>query len=54
MRPSADKSIRSLVQRLYRITSELEELYPGRHFTPDGHMVGSIGEVLVCVNDNLP
>ncbi len=21
-------------------------MYPGRHFTPDGHMVGSIGEVI--------
>ena len=34
------------IRRIYEITAELEELYPGRHFTPDGHMVGSIGEVL--------
>lgn len=34
------------VRELHRITSELEEMYPGRHFTPDGHMVGSIGEVI--------
>ena len=33
------------IRELYRITAELEEKYPGRHFTPDGHMVGSIGEV---------
>ena len=34
------------IQRLYRIVSELEEAFPGRCFTPDGHLVGSIGEVL--------
>jgi hypothetical protein len=34
------------IQRLYRIVSELEEAFPGRRFTPDGHLVGSIGEVL--------
>lgn len=36
------------IRELYRITSELEEMYPGRHFTPDGHMVGSIGEVIAA------
>ncbi len=30
---------------LYKVTNRLEELYPGRHFTLDGHLVGSIGEV---------
>jgi hypothetical protein len=25
---------------------ELETMFPGRHFTPDGHLVGSIGEAL--------
>ena len=33
------------IRDLYRITAELEEKYPGRRFTPDGHLVGSIGEV---------
>lgn len=33
------------IQKLFEITHELEEMYPGRHFTPDGHMVGSLGEV---------
>ena len=33
-----------LIVRLYEIVDELERLFPGRHFTPDGHMVGSIGE----------
>lgn len=41
-------TIRSLIQKLYGIAAELEGLYPGRHFTPDGHMVGSIGEVLAA------
>ena len=27
---------------------ELERLYPGRRFTPDGHLVGSIGEVVAA------
>jgi hypothetical protein len=26
----------------------LEKLYPGRKFTPDGHLVGSIGEVIAA------
>jgi hypothetical protein len=33
------------VHELYRITSRLEEMF-GRPFTPDGHLVGSLGEVL--------
>ena len=36
------------IKELYRITGELESEYPGRTFTPDGHLVGSIGEVLVA------
>lgn len=43
--PSTD-GIPDLVGRLYEIVDELEELFPGRRFTPDGHMVGSLGEVL--------
>lgn len=34
------------VQDLLRIVAELEAAFPGRHFTLDGHLVGSIGEVL--------
>ncbi len=37
-----------LIQKLYTTVSELESMFPGRHFTPDGHMVGSIGECLVA------
>lgn len=38
----------SLVRDLYRIVGELEAMFPGRHFTPDGHMVGSLGECLAA------
>ena len=40
--------IPALVERLYAIVDELQTLFPGRHFTPDGHMVGSLGEVLAA------
>lgn len=33
-----------LIRQIYAIVDELERLYPGRKFTPDGHLVGSIGE----------
>lgn len=36
------------VARIYQATAELEALYPGRKFTPDGHLVGSIGEVVAA------
>src|SRR5271168_3836198 len=39
-----------LIAQLYSITRELEsfEEFKGRHFTPDGHLVGSIGEVVAA------
>lgn len=37
-----------LIQQLYGIVNELEDKFPGRKFTPDGHLVGSIGEVLAA------
>jgi len=43
---SAVKKIPGKIQELYAIVAELESLFPGHHFTPDGHLVGSIGEVL--------
>ncbi|MEZ7009195.1 MULTISPECIES: DUF6998 domain-containing protein [Aeromonas] len=42
------KRFQRLVQQLYSTVEELEKMFPGRHFTPDGHMVGSIGECLVA------
>ena len=37
-----------LIRDLYQIVEQLEALFPHRKFTPDGHLVGSIGEVLVA------
>ena len=42
-----------LIKDLYRLVGELERMFPGRHFTPDGHMVGSIGECLAAYYYNL-
>jgi len=39
-------TIPSVVKRLYELVAELERSFPGRPFTPDGHLVGSLGEVL--------
>jgi hypothetical protein len=36
------------VARIYKATAALEALYPSRKFTPDGHLVGSIGEVIAA------
>jgi hypothetical protein len=36
------------VARIYAAVEELEAAYPGRKFTPDGHLVGSIGEVIAA------
>lgn len=32
-----------IIRQIYAIVSDLENMF-GRHFTPDGQMVGSIGE----------
>lgn len=37
-----------IVEQLRAAVSQLEELFPGRPFTLDGHLVGSIGEVLAA------
>lgn len=47
------KQVAPLVKELYLIVQQLENLFPGRHFTPDGHLVGSIGEVLAAYRYNL-
>lgn len=36
------------VAQIYKAAAELEALYPGSRFTPDGHLVGSIGEVIAA------
>jgi len=39
--------VEGLVRDLYRITERLEAMF-GRPFTPDGHLVGSLGEVMAA------
>jgi len=41
------KRVAQLIDDLFRITGELETM-TDRAFTPDGHLVGSIGEVLAA------
>jgi hypothetical protein len=38
----------ALIAALYEIVDELERSFPGRKFTPDGHLVGSIGEAIAA------
>jgi hypothetical protein len=45
---SSSSDVAVLVRRLYEVVDEFEQLFPGRRFTPDGHLVGSIGEVLAA------
>jgi hypothetical protein len=41
--------MRDLIRQLYSVVVALEEEFEGRKFTPDGHLVGSIGEVVLCL-----
>lgn len=40
------ESLREDIRNLIQIVDKLEKEYPERHFTLDGHLIGSIGEVL--------
>jgi len=42
------ETVPELVREIYAIVAKLEAAFPGRHFTPDGHLVGSLGEVLAA------
>lgn len=46
-------SVGEKIKALYLIKHELEEMFPGRHFTLDGILVGSLGEVLVAADYGL-
>jgi hypothetical protein len=48
-----DKDISRIVKQLYELVNELETLYPHRRFTLDGHLVGSIGEILAAYQFDL-
>lgn len=45
--PEKMDGIRYKVQQLIQIVTDLENDFPSRHFTLDGHLVGSIGEVML-------
>lgn len=47
------KQIPDLIKELYSVVNKLEDNFPGRHFTLDGHLVGSIGEVIASYYYNL-
>ncbi len=42
------EGVKQQVQELISIVNSLELQFPGRHFTLDGHLVGSIGEVMAA------
>lgn len=42
--PLDEQRFPELIRGLYGIVDELELMFPGRPFTPDGHMVGSLAE----------
>jgi hypothetical protein len=45
---SPTAAVPDLVQQLCTVVDQLEDLFPGRKFTLDGHLVGSIGEALAA------
>ena len=45
--------LKTLLEQLYRVVAGLEQMFPGRPFTPDGHMVGSLGECLASYHYGL-
>jgi hypothetical protein len=47
------EAIPALVKELYAVVHKLEGHFQGRKFTLDGHLVGSIGEVLAAYHYNL-
>ena len=36
------------IAEIFRQVEQLERAYPGRKFTPDGHLIGSSGEVIAA------
>ncbi len=45
--------IKQRIRELFRISTELEQAFPGRKFTLDGHLIGSIGEVIAAYHYGL-
>ena len=53
MDPIDALAVLRLVPELFQITKALEAAAPVRHFTPDGHLVGSIGEAVAAARYGL-
>ena len=53
MDPIDALAVLRLVPELFQITKALEAAAPGRHFTPDGHLVGCIGEAVAAARYGL-
>ncbi len=47
------RQAKKLIAMIYDAVNQLEKLFPGRRFTPDGIMVGSLGEVLAEIRYNI-
>lgn len=47
------KRLNQQIQQLFKISADLEEAFPSRKFTLDGHLIGSIGEVIAAFHYNL-
>ena len=43
-----NERLSNLIRQLYGVVAALEKEFEGRKFTPDGHLVGSIGEVVAA------
>ena len=48
MSSHTNKSITEIIQDLFETVRELEQRYPGRKFSIDGHLLGSLGEVIAA------
>ena len=48
MNNDAHKSITEIIQDLFETVRELEQRYSGRKFSIDGHLLGSLGEVIAA------
>jgi hypothetical protein len=46
MKEPMDGRLSEFLGQIYSAVAGLEKMFPGRYFTPDGQMVGSIGEAI--------
>ena len=51
--PQPIEKVPTLIGQLYELVAQFEHLFPGRRFTPGGHLVGSISEVTAAYHYGL-